>query len=58
MKTKIYFVCDGDGPVRYVGKTVQALSKRRAAHVDEGRLRYVLRGLIKRTTVYALEGAS
>jgi DNA-directed RNA polymerase specialized sigma24 family protein len=37
MKTKIYVLSELDGPVRYVGKTVQTLARRLQAHKDEAR---------------------
>jgi hypothetical protein len=35
-KTKIYTLCDENGEVRYVGKTVQSLADRLSGHLFEG----------------------
>lgn len=37
MKTKIYVLSEPDGPVRYVGKTVQTLARRLSYHCFEAR---------------------
>lgn len=37
--TRLYFLSDGDGPVRYVGKTVQTLEARLSSHRSTARRR-------------------
>lgn len=37
MKTKIYVLCEPDGKIRYVGRTVNSLEKRLIAHLGESR---------------------
>ena len=37
MKTKIYVICEIDGEIRYIGKTIRALAKRFWAHLYNAR---------------------
>jgi hypothetical protein len=41
MTTKIYVLCEPDGEIRYIGKTVKPLSARLASHISEARRGFV-----------------